>query len=232
MERVCPNCGYVNRSAGIFCAKCGKRLTEEAVFVASRPPFNLFRVIVGLIQLAITIGIFVVIAQLLLPPAIPPPVSDAQAVSLFNATVERLLDAVEDGRSATETISDYALNAYLADRVAAAGAEQAEGLRVGLRQIRVDFEQDRAKVTADTVYGPVRIVMAVTVRPEGSPEGLSLKVEKTQVGRLSIPVRYGRWVVDKIRSTVEGLERERELLNRTRLIRLQKGAAQVLVGPS
>ena len=158
--------------------------------------------------------------------------SDAQAVALFNATVERLLDAVEAGRSANATLSDHALNAYLADRVAAAGADRAEGLRVGLRQIRVDFETERARVTADTVYGPVRVVMAVTVRPEVRPEGLSLKVEATQIGRLSIPVRYGRWVADKIQSTVEGLERERELMNRIRQLRLEKGAAQIHVGPS
>ncbi len=201
----------------------------------SRPKrfgFNPLAMLAGIVKLAITVGLIVLVALLLWPPPVPQPVSDTAAAESFESAMERLLTAAEQRRPGMEAVSDHAVNAYLAARVAASDeAGTFSGLRVALRQIRLDFEQDRLRVTADTSYGPVRIVLMIEGRPVISDQGFSLKLEKTQVGRLPIPVRYGGWIADKVRSTVEGLEREREVLNRVRQIALEKGMARLTVVP-
>lgn len=233
MERICPQCGHVNRAAGIFCAKCGKRLAEPPAMerIGGRG-FNPVAALVGLVKLAITVGVIALLALLLWPPPVPAPVSDAAAAASFEAAMERLLTAAEQQRGAAEAVSDHAVNAYLAARVAASDdARAAGGFRVALRQIRVDFEKDRVCVTADTLYGPVQVVMIIEGRPIVSDQGVSLALEKTQVGRLPIPVRYGGWIADKVRTTVEGLEREREALKRVKQIAVEKGMVRLIVAP-
>jgi|GEM_PF-3427407 len=233
MERICPQCGHVNRTAGIFCAKCGKRLTEPPAMDAPRGrSFRPLELLSGLVQLVITVGLIALLALLLWPPELPDPVSDPAAAQSFEAAMERLLAAAEQQRPCAEAVSAQAVNAYLAARVAAdESAGTASGLRVALRQIRLDFEQDRVRATADTFYGPIRIVMAVAGRPTITDQGFSMTLEETRVGRLSIPVRYGGWVAGKIRATLEGLEREREVLRRLRQIQVKNGVAQLVVAP-
>ncbi len=231
MEKVCPQCGHVNRAAGIFCAKCGMRLTAPPREDSRRRSFHPFSFLWGLFKLAIAIGAIALLVGLFWAPPVPAPVTDAALAEAFDASMERLLEAIEQRRPHTEVIPADRINAYLSRQLAAGGAGgDATGMTVGLRQVRVDIENERVRVTVDASYGPVRIVMAAAGRPTVTEKGFAFRVEETRVGRIAAPLRYGGWIAAKIETVFAGLQRERHVLDAARSIEFKEGLIRLTAG--
>ena len=94
---------------------------------------------------------------------------------------------------------------------------------VSLRQVRVDIEQDRVRVLADTAYGPARLVWVIAGKPVATREGFSLQIDETRVGRVPVPVRYGGWIVEKVRGALRGTREGKSDLERRPGIRADNG---------
>lgn len=232
MEKICPQCGHVNRAAGIFCANCGARLSVPPRADSRRRPFRPFAFLWSLIKVAISLAAVALLVGLFWPPSLPAPVTDAARAEAFDDAVERLRDAVERRQRHAEVIPAQDINAYLSRQIAASGADGAGGgMTAGLRQVRVDLERECARVTVDASYGPARIVMAVAGRPAIVENRFQFQIEQVQIGRIPVPVRYGGWIADKVRSVVQNLERERQLLDAAQQFEIKEGLIRVTVGP-
>lgn len=232
MERICPQCGYVNRAAGIFCAQCGARITEPPRPSATpRRRFNLLAFLVNLIRWAITLAVIAFLVAILWPPPLPAPVHDAARARAFEETMERLLAESDEGRPAAGIVTEQDINAYLSQQLAAVDqSETSTGLRAALRQVRVDLEPRQVRVTADTAYGPLRIVLVVAGEPVITDQGFSLRLKETRVGRVPFPVAYGGWIAERVKGIVEGLEREKEILQRMTRLEVEADKAQLVIG--
>lgn len=231
MERICPQCGYVNRAAGIFCAQCGARITEPPQPSGPRRRFNPLAFLFNLIRWAITLAVIAFLAAILWPPPLPAPVSDAVRARAFEETMERLLAESDEGRPAAAIVTEHDINAYLCQQLAAVDqSETSTGMRAALRQVRVDLQPRHVRVTADTAYGPLRIVLTVVGEPVVTEQGFSLRLQETRVGRVPFPVAYGGWIAERVKGIVEGLQREREVLERLTRLDIQGDKAQLVVG--
>lgn len=231
MERICPQCGYVNRAAGIFCAQCGARITEPPQPSKPRRRFNPLSLLANLIRWAITLAVIAFLVAILWPPPVPPPVNDAARARAFEEAMERLLSESDEGRPAAEIVAEHDINAYLSRQLAAVDqSETSTGMRAALRQVRVDLAPRRVRVIADTAYGPLRIVLTVAGEPVITEEGFTLRLEETRVGRVSFPVTYGGWIAERVKGIVEGLEREKEVLQRLTRLDVEADKAQLVVG--
>lgn len=196
-----------------------------------RRRFNPLSFLFGLIKWAITLAVIAFLAGLLWPPPTPEPIHDPARADAFEQAMERLLDAADQRRSAAEIVTEYDINAYLSRQLSLVDqGDASSGMRVALRQIRVEIKQNRVRMMADTAYGPIRIVMAVAGAPVVTEDGFSIRLEETRVGRIPFPVAYGGWIADKVRGTVSGLERENDVLRRLTQIEVQDGRAQLVVG--
>jgi len=231
MERICPQCGYVNRAAGIFCAQCGTRMTGlPQPDAPRRRRFNPLSFLFGLIKWAITLAVIAFLVGLLWPPPTPEPVNDPARADVFEQAMERLLEAADARRAAAEIVTEHDINAYLSRQLSLVDqGDASSGMRVALRQIRVELKKNRVRMTADTAYGPVRIVMAVAGTPVVTDGGFSLRLDETRVGRIPFPVAYGGWIAEKVRSTVAGLQRESDVLRQITRIEVEDGKATLLV---
>lgn len=232
VDLVCPACGHANKTVGVFCSKCGGRMTQPGLQPAQGGP-SPWRALGLVARLVAGLAVLLVAVLMLWPapaqaPGGPDEAAWAEAAGEGLRALER---AARSGRPLAHVFSEEEINAYLAERVrAAAGSGAGGGIALRPSVARVTLTDGRFRFLAVVRYGPVPVAYTVAGRFEEGPEGRRPAVDSAAAGRLVFPGGTGGWIAGKLRSLLSGLDVERNVLRNASRVDLAAGRARVVVG--
>jgi len=230
VELVCPHCGHVNRSVGVFCAQCGQRMgTPEMRRRRERAAAP--GAAGSVLRLLLLLAVASAVGLLLWPATVTPGTADETLAGACQSKVAGLLAAARAGGSAAAQFSEEEVNALLATRLARTqGADRAEGLRLALHALRVDVARDGVSAAVLAGHGPIRLSYFVRGTPEVGGGAFRLRVRSARVGHLPFPGPLAGWVGGKIAQVVGEMENERGALDAATRIELEAGGFRLATG--
>jgi hypothetical protein len=234
---VCPSCGFENKTAGVFCGRCGSRMGVGGAPTLNevRDPMRFVRGAMTTLKRLVQLGLAVVIGLLLWP--IRPPEIEADAVRGrdLHALLDRFSEAGTRQGSAVHVFPEEALNNYLAWRTEEGLAEMGgTGYRMSIRQVHIRLRALPALSEVNVVagLGPLRfshVLEGQFVAGPGQP--FRMAVKRSRLGHMPMPTPLHGWMAEKVEGAMGGLDRDRAVLDRAVRIDVDDGRARVTIGP-
>lgn len=190
MTLVCKQCGEANTLPRLHCRKCGAKLDFEAaegellgeLARAGRRRGALLRTLL-LLAFAAALGLAV------WPSGLERRATGAEVdAKRWEMKRALLLDALDRGFPAAQTVTEAELNAWLTRVVAAAAEEDRGGMSAQLLDTAVSFGENRARWLVLVRRGPVRF----SVVYEAKADGAGLALTGAKLGHLPLPGALGR----------------------------------------
>lgn len=233
---LCPSCGFENKTAGVFCGRCGARMGMGGAptMNEARDPMRFVRGAVTALKLLIRLGLALVIALLLWPVRPPAIEADPDRGKEFNALMDRFSEAGTRQGSAVHVFSEEAINNYLAWRTQdGLAAVEGTGYRMSIRQVhlRLRAAPGRSEINLVAGLGPLRfshVLEGRFIAERGRP--FRMAVERVRLGHMPMPPALHGWMAKKVEGSLGGLERDRAVLDRAARIDVDDGRARVTIG--
>ena len=238
VELICPTCGHVNRSTGMFCAKCGGKMGVPEIRQTRKPipilPFLRF-VIKSIVLLAVLGGA----AAVFWPLPVPKGILDTGRAQIVHKTFQNLkahLEARQQGQPApasdnSAVFTDDDINQFLAWRIAelAAEASSGSGTTMTLQAVQVRLLPGAVRVVALGQYGPIRLSYEIEGRPTQPQKLFPMKIHRARLGHFPIFIAAGRdFAADRIVGILAGLDAESWVLQNCRLAKLEKNRMAIV----
>ncbi|MBP7275002.1 MAG: zinc ribbon domain-containing protein [Kiritimatiellae bacterium] len=230
---ICPNCGFENKTGGVFCAKCGGRMGLENApsFHERKDPVRAIRILMTFVKTAVNLALLLVIVLLLWPMGVPPVGTNFEEAQKFNERLDEISKLARIHGRTDQVLSERDVNNYVVWRVLESGNAGSGQIRLKLESVYLDFKPNAIRVVTLARIGPVKIthmIEGVPMAQFGRP--FQLKVQRASIGRLPLPSPLHSWVASKIEQTFSALDRDRDLLNRTREMRVLEDRAALVIG--
>ena len=230
---VCPNCGFENKTGGVFCSKCGGRMGLEnaPAFHERKDPVRAFRLVMTFLKTGVNLLLLLVIVLLLWPMPTPPAATHFEDAQKFNERLDKISELARIQGRTDQVLSERDVNNYIAWRVVDSAGAGGGQIRMSLHAVHVDFKPGALRVITSARIGPVKITHMIEGEPvAGSGRPFYMKVKRARIGYMPLPAFLHPWVASKIESTFSAMDRDRDLLNRTREIRVLEDRAALVVG--
>lgn len=228
LNMICPQCGFENKTIGVFCAKCGVKMSKPEFKRQRRSWGQGLRVLVSLVRLVIILGLLLALGALLWPVKAPEIFPEPRFIQAFDAKMDRLAEAAEQSRVMAEVFQQEEINHFLAKQVFGE-SESERGLTGGLEALVFTLGKDRVGILeVIRLVGPMQISFQVEGVPEVVDGRFRLRLTRAQVGHLPLPVKLSGWVAGKIQHAVSGLEREQAVFRRVSRVELVPGKARIV----
>lgn len=228
---VCPQCGAENRTAGVFCVKCGARMGAPSV-QQQREAFPIGRVLSGVARLVVILVLAVVVVLLFWPLKLAETAVDEGRAQKFSTWVGGLERLIQSQGTTANVIGDADINNYLAWRILQTPeAQKPQGMQMGLERVRVEIQPTGVRAVALGGWGPMRLTFDVRGSPTTEGGRFRLAVREARVGHLKMPRPAHGWVAEKLEQILGGMGRERTVLDHVRRVDLADGKARLVIGP-
>ena len=205
----CTKCGEMNRLPVVHCKRCGARLdfeaAEEKMKTAGEP--TLQDRVRGVAKAGVGAALLLVILLIIWPGKMARDVGDEMDAKRYRMKGEILLDALNRGMPAQQTIEEKDVNAHLRELVAAQPPRR--GMAGRLEDAGARFVPGRAEVFVAVGRGPLTLTAHFRARADGN----KLVVTGAKAGHLPLPGILGRLYA----STQGGLFRQ--MKNESRILR-------------
>lgn len=234
---VCPNCGFENKTAGVFCGRCGSRMGVGGAPTLNevRDPMRFVRGAMTTLKLLVQLGLAVVIALLLWPIRPPELVPDPDRGRDLHALLDRFSEAGTRQGSAVHVFAEDVLNNYLAWRTEEGLAEMGgSGYSMSIRQVHLRLRAPPALSEVNVVagLGPLRFSHLLEGRFAAGPgQPFRMVVERSRLGHMPMPSVLHGWMAEKVERAMSGLARDRAVLDRAVRIDVDDSRARVTIGP-
>ncbi|MGD9783018.1 MAG: hypothetical protein AB7V14_12845 [Kiritimatiellia bacterium] len=210
----CTQCGEMNRLPVVHCKKCGARLDFEAaeakMKTAGEPTAK--ELAVRGAKAGVGVALLLVILLILWPGKMARTVGDEMDAKRYRMKGELLLESLNRGLPAQQTIEEKDVNAHLRELVAAQPPRR--GMSGRLEDAGARFFPGRAEVFVAVGRGPLTLTAHFRARADGD----RLVVTGAKAGHLPLPGILGRLYA----STQAGLFRQ--MKNESRILRHLDGA--------
>lgn len=190
MVLVCRKCGESNRMPCVHCRKCGAKLDFESAEGELREELAKAGRRRGTVLRSVLLLAFVAVLGLSVWPLGLERRTTGAAVDAKRWEMKRalLIDALDRGLPAAQTVTEEELNAWLARVVSNAAAEDRGGMSAQLLDTAVSFGENRARWLVLVRRGPVRF----SVVYEAKAEGAELELVGAKLGHLPLPGALGK----------------------------------------
>ena len=227
---ICPQCGFENKTAGVFCSRCGGRMGAPQVH-QTREPIRIFHILGVLFRAAIALGIIAVIGLLFWPQSIPEVLVDQPRAERFQQSIKKLVEAAKQKASAVQVIADTDINNYIAWRIAdSASAQDSSGVVMDLKGMYVTVTPRDVRAVAVGAFGPIKLSYEVRGRPVVGRNRFALDVRQARIGHLGLPRMAAGFVAGRIEGIVAGLDEERLVLDNVATAELSDGKVRITIG--
>lgn len=225
----CQKCGADNRLGQLFCRECGSKLdlsklTPQEVARNNRPEKG--PLLGRLVRFSFTLALLAILGLLCWPldPAGDPP--SANGMSEVDAKMSALRGAIMRKNEVKEIFPEADINGHLNSRLS--NASKAGGLKLVLREVRLDLRAGEAQVWTKSMLGPVTISYSATTRFTRAPDGrFTFAADDVKIGRLPMPGPLRAKVVNQLSSLFLLLQEENLLLQRLPFVESVDGALHV-----
>lgn len=226
---ICPQCGFANRTVGVFCTSCGARMGEPELKKAPRR-FPVGRFLGGAVRLLVVLALAAGIGMLAWPRDVPPVAPDPDAGERVAAQVRTLRQAAERGTTARQVFSESDINGYLAWRLQETQAvDRGPGLGLTLERMHLSVSDPVCTFRLLARVAGLRLSLVTDVRPEVREGRLRFETERAWIGHLPVPARARRWVLRKQAPVFAELDDERFVADRTQRVELGPGLVGIEV---
>ena len=180
----CPRCQQANELGRIFCVRCGAKLD----FTRPKVTFAWGSIFATGAQLLFFLAVLTVVGLAMWP--LPP----AGRIGGDAETREWLAqrDALKTGTPVT--VSEAALNAYLATTLKLSSTNATGSWRMDLAAINVAFQVGSMTVVVVTHWGPLTITWTITGVPQTAKGHLAFDVRGGSLGHLPLPSVAANWL--------------------------------------
>lgn len=227
----CQKCGADNRLGQLFCRECGakldlSKLTPEHVAKSNREGGG-GASIGRLLRLVVSLGLLALLGALCWPM---PPSGDApsaQGATVVQGKMSALRGAILRNNEVLEAFPEADVNAHLNARLAGT-ASGGTGLKLQLRQVRLDLRDGAVEVWTSSKLGPLTITYtAETEIARGADRRLAFTAGQVRIGRVPVPGPVRARVVDQLASMFLLLADEATLLQRLPSVKVADGVLHV-----
>ena len=238
VELICPTCGHVNRSTGMFCAKCGGKMGVPEVR-QTRKPLPILPFLQFVVKSAILLAVLGGAAAIFWPLPVVKGIQDTARAERTHKLFENLkahLEARQQNQPPPETqnfaeFSEDDLNLFLSWRIAQMTSEQEEsGNTMTLQGVQIRLLPGAVQVVALGQYGPIRLSYEIEGRPSQPQVLFPLKIYRARIGHFPLFFAAGRdFAADRIAGILSGLQTEAWVLENCKLIKLEKGRLTIMI---
>ena len=227
---ICPQCGFENKTAGVFCSRCGGRMGAPQV-KETKEPIRIFHILGVLLRYVIILAIVIGIGLVFWPQSIPDLMPDRAHAERFQQTIKKLTEAAKQKTPMVQVIADTDINNYIAWRVAdSASAQDGSGVVMDLKGLYVTTTPRDIRVVALGALGPIKLSYEARGRPVVGRGRFALDVRETKIGHFALPGPASGFVLGRIEGIVGGLTDERAALDGIAAAELGEGKVRVTIG--
>lgn len=225
----CQKCGSDNRLGQLFCRECGakldlSKLTPQEVARNNRPDRG--SLIGRLIRLSVTLGLVAVLGLLCWPLDPTGDAPSANGMNEVDAKMTALRGAIMRNNEVKEVFAEADINSHLNARLTSAPG--GGGLKLVLREVRLDLRVGEVHVWMKSTLGPVVVTYSATSRFTRSPDGrYAFSATDVKIGRMPMPGPLRAKVVNQLSSLFLLLQEENMLLQRLPYVESVDGALRV-----
>jgi len=224
---ICPNCGHENKTAAVFCTKCGQKIGAPQL-ERRREPLAVGRWVMGTLRLLAWLALAWVVGSIFWAVPVPKVTVDVDRAQKFSEGISKLHQVLQRGGSTVETVAESDINNYLAWRLQETPeAQEFRGVQLALHAVWVELRSERVRAVVVGGWGPLRISFEVKGLPVNEGQGFQFDVFQARLGHLRLPRAAHHWALGKIRTVLAQMDREAWLLDRARKFDLGDGRVRL-----
>ncbi len=227
----CSQCGHENRIGQLFCTQCGAKLSVNQQSIqkaAKKADRKTGGIVARIIRLVVTLGLLVCLALMLWPSPVPSEVGPREEAVELRRTMEMLRTAAVTANPAAATVTESAINAYMAELVGS--AKDPGGLSYTLKDVRIGIRPDHVTVRLNGSLGPAPLSYRVVGRVDKKEgERFHFHPDQVQIGRLPLPGFAESYIYNQVAGIFKGLQEEAILLNRLDRLELSEGTVEAVL---
>ena len=229
---ICPQCGFENKAVGVFCTRCGGRMSVGAPNTkVTREPLRIGRALSFIGRSAVLLGLVGAIALMALPQPLPAIDVDRKRAREFNEWLQKVEETLQQGGGVRNAVRQADINNYLAECIAASTARenQSWSLAMSLQQFQIFLQNGTVRAVAVGGFGPLDISFDVTGSPVVRDGHFALDVSEARIGRLKMPAFARDFVAGKLAGIVGDMRQERYVLDHLKIpgSKLSEGRADL-----
>lgn len=226
MVLVCKKCGENNRMPRMHCQKCGAKLDFDSAEGELLGELAKARSRRGAVLRTLLLLAFVAVLGLAIWPSGLERREAGAAVDAKRWEMKRalLVDALDRGFPAAQTVTEAELNAWLSRVVAAAAEEDRGGISAQLLDTAVSFGENRACWLVLVRRGPVKF----SVVYEAKADGPELVLTGAKLGHLPLPGPLGRLYAKTQGKLFRPFAKEARILRNLDSLVIRDGEIEVL----
>lgn len=223
---VCKRCGEKNTLPRLHCRKCGAKLDFEAAEGELLGELARARSRRGTVLRSLLLLAFAAVLGLAVWPSGLERRETGAPVDAKRWEMKRalLLDALDRGFPAAQTVTEAELNAWLSRVVAAAAEEDRGGMSAQLLDTAVSFGENRACWLVLVRRGPVKF----SVVYEAKADGAALALTGAKLGHLPLPGPLGRLYAKTQGKLFRPFGKEERILRNLDSLVIRDGEIEVL----
>ena len=226
---TCGSCGHRNPMGRLYCMSCGAKLevTEQSVSVTGAAAQRGRQVWRGL-RLLITLGLLVVLVQLMRPVHPQAAVGTRSEANVLGRQLTALQDALMESRARSESLPESAINAYLYEILQRSEPSQRRWLGLNLQAVQIRLVEGKALALLSAGQGAWQITQEIEVVAVRDEQGWTCKVTAMRIGHLPLPRGLAQGLAARAGRVFDGLSREAEVLKRMNELRLNQGVVEAI----
>lgn len=229
LDIKCATCGHRNPLGRLYCMSCGAKVdvTEQTITQArdsERTP-TLTVVLRGL-RLVLTLLLLAALVLMMQPVPAAGRLGNRADANELGRKLTTVQDAVMEGRATSQQLLEHEINAYLVEILRRTPTTQRSWLGADLKAVNLRLADGRVVAVYLVEAGPFKLTQEITVELRRNEDRWSYAVRSLRVGRLSMPAPLGKLLSRRAARVFEGLNREREMLDRVAQLELKTGWVQ------